>query len=60
MRMAFDLDENSDLTFFFVQNINDETEIVVEKKVKQREKRKEMGKVFKRNACVYYQGSRES
>ena len=29
--------------FFFVQNINDETEIVVEKKVRQREKRKEMG-----------------
>ena len=43
MRMAFDLDENSDLTFFLVQNINDETEIVVEKKVRQREKRKEMG-----------------
>ena len=58
--MAFDLEENSDLTIFFVQNINDETGIVVEKKVRQRENRKEMGKMFKRNACVYYQESRES
>ena len=58
--MAFDLDETSDLTIFFVQNINDETGIVVEKKVRQRENRKEMGKVFKRNACIYYQGSGES
>ena len=33
MRMACDLDVNSDLTNFFVQNIGDEIEIVVEKKV---------------------------
>ena len=40
MRMACDLDVNSDLTNFFVQNIGDEIEIVVEKKVNQRFKEK--------------------
>ena len=38
MRMTCDLDVNSDLTNFFVQNIDDEIEIAVEKKVNQREK----------------------
>ena len=38
MRMACDLDVNSDLTNFFYQNIDDEIEIVVEKKVNQNEK----------------------
>ena len=38
MRIACDLDVNSDLTNFFVQNIDDEIEIVVEKKVNQCEK----------------------
>ena len=33
MRMACDLHVNSDLTNFFVQNIDDEIEIVVEKKL---------------------------
>ena len=36
--MACDLDLNSDLTKFFVQNIDDEIEIVVEKKINQRKK----------------------
>ena len=45
MRMACDLDVNSDLTNFFVQNIDDEIEIVVEKKVHQGEK--EWGKCLK-------------
>ena len=43
--MACDLDVNSDLTNFFVQNIDDEIEIVVEKKVNQSEK--EWGKCLK-------------
>ena len=44
--MACDLDVNADLTnFFFVQNIDDEIEIVVEKKVNQSEE--EWGKCFK-------------
>ena len=38
MRKACDLDENSDLTEFFVENIDDEIGIVVEKKVIQSEK----------------------
>ena len=38
MRMAYDLDVNSDLTHFLVRNIDDEIEIVVEKKVYQSEK----------------------
>ena len=38
MRIACDLDVNSDLTNFFVQNIDDQIEIVVEKKVNQCEK----------------------
>ena len=38
MRMACDLDVNSDLTNFCVQNIDDEIEIVVEKKVNQSKK----------------------
>ena len=50
MRMACDLDVNSDLTNFFVQNIDDEIEIVVEKKVNQREK--ELGKCFKKCQCL--------
>lgn len=33
MRMECDLDVNSDLTQFFVHNIDDEIQIVVEKKV---------------------------
>ena len=37
--MACDLDVNSNLTNFFVQNIDDEVEIVVEKKVNQSEKK---------------------
>ena len=37
-RMACDLDVNSDLTNFFVQNIDDEIEIVVERKTNQIEK----------------------
>ena len=45
MRMACDLDVNSDLTNFYVQNIDDEIEIVVEKKINQREK--EWGKCLK-------------
>ena len=45
MRMACDLDVNSDLTNFFVQNIDDELEIVVEKKTNQSEK--EWGKCLK-------------
>ena len=36
--MVFDLEVNSDLTNFFVQNIDDEIEIVVGKKVNQSEK----------------------
>ena len=43
--MACDLDVNSDLTNFFVQNIDDEIEIVLEKKVNQREN--EWGKCLK-------------
>ena len=43
--MVFDLDVNSDLTNFFVQNIDDEIEIVPEKKVNQGEK--EWGKCLK-------------
>ena len=39
MRMACDLDVNSDLTNFFVQNIDVEIEIVVEKKVNHRAKK---------------------
>ena len=38
MRKACDLDVNSDLAEFFVENIDDEIEIVVEKKVIQSEK----------------------
>ena len=38
MRKACDLDVNSDLTEFFVENIDDEIEIVVEKKVIQSKK----------------------
>ena len=38
MSMACDFDVNSDLTNFLVQKIDDETEIVVEKKVNQSEK----------------------
>ena len=45
MRMACNLDVNSDLPIFFVQNIDDEIEIVVEKKVNQSEK--EWGKCLK-------------
>ena len=37
--MTCDLDVNSNLTNFFVQNIDDEVEIVVEKKVNQSEKK---------------------
>lgn len=33
MRLECDLDVNSDLTHFFVHNIDDEIQIVVEKKV---------------------------
>ena len=40
--MACDLDLNSDLTKFFVQNIDDEIEIVVEKKINQRKKEGEI------------------
>ena len=43
--MACDLDVNSYLTNFFVQNIDDKIEIVVEKKVNQREN--EWGKCLK-------------
>ena len=43
--MACDLDVNSDLTNFFVQNIDDEIEIVVEKKVSENEK--EWGKCLR-------------
>ena len=43
--MARDLDVNSDLTNFFVQNIDDEIELLVEKKVNQSEK--EWGKCLK-------------
>ena len=46
MRMVCDLDVNSDLTNFFVQNIGDEIEIVAGKKVNQSEK--ECGKCFKK------------
>ena len=35
MSMACELGVNSDLTNFFVQNIDDEIEIVVEKKINQ-------------------------
>ena len=45
MRMACDLDVNSDLTNFFVQNVGDEIEIVVGKKVNQ--SKKEWGKCLK-------------
>lgn len=38
MRMAYDLDVNSDFTKFFVQNIDDENEITIEKKANQSEK----------------------
>ena len=38
MRMAYDLDVNSDFTKIFVQNIDDENEIMIEKKVNQSEK----------------------
>ena len=38
MRMAYDLDVNSDFTKIFVQNIDDENEITIEKKVNQSEK----------------------
>ena len=44
--MACDLDLNSDLTNFFVQNIDDEIEIVVEKKINQR--KKEWGNCLKK------------
>ena len=46
MRMACDLDVNLDLTNAFVQTTDDEIDIVVEKKVNQREK--EWGKCFKK------------
>ena len=36
--MAYDLDMNSDFTKIFVQNIDDENEITIEKKVNQSEK----------------------
>ena len=38
MRMAGDLDVNLNLTDFLVQNIDDEIEVVVEKKANQAEK----------------------
>ena len=38
MRMACDLDVNSGLTNFFVQNIDDKVETVVQKKVNQTKK----------------------
>ena len=38
MRMAGDLDVNLNLTDFLVQNIDDEIEVVVEKKANQGEK----------------------
>ena len=41
MRMVCYLDVNSDLTNFCVQNVNDEAEIVVKKKVNQSEKERE-------------------
>ena len=44
--MACDLEVNSDITNFFVQNIDDKMEIVVEKKVNQSEK--EWGKCLKK------------
>ena len=40
MRMTCDLDVNSDLTNFFVQNIDDEIEIAVEKLIKAKRNRK--------------------
>ena len=55
--MACDLDVNSYLTNFFVQNIDDEIEIVVEKKFNQREN--EWGKCLK-EMSISYQGNRES
>ena len=58
MRMACDLEVNSDITNFFVQNIDDKMEIVVEKKVNQSEK--EWGKFLKKCPSIYCQGNRES
>ena len=57
MRMACDLDVNSYLTNFFVQNIDDEIKIVVEKKFNQKEN--EWGKCLK-EMSISYQGNRES
>ena len=54
MRMACDLDVNSDLTNFFVQNIDVEIEIVVEKKINQSEK--EWGKCLKEISVLTIRG----